>query len=255
MAGAARAGNQRDAQTGGDEPLLGRPAGHGDVGARHEPGPGSRGGQHGDVAPPTGLDPRLAGQRREVDRRFARQPVARRQGHQQRVVAQVGEIDALGRDHARRVVAHHRHIERPRPQRGDERAGQRLDHGGLHPRGRTAQLGQRRRHQHGVGRGERAHPQPPTGAPPQRGDLVRGDVEPGQDVDRVPVEHLAGRCEAHAAGPAREQRAAGRPLERGDAPRHARLGVVGGVGGGGERPESGDLAEHAQVLDLEGMPG
>ena len=66
------------------------------------------------------------------------------------------------------------------------------------------------------------------------------------------VEHLAGRRGLHAARPPPEQRAPAGPLERGDAPGHARLRVPARVGGPGERAAAGHLAEHPQVL--EGTP-
>jgi hypothetical protein len=59
-----------------------------------------------------GLDPALAGHVAQVDRVGAGHRVVAPKGHQQRVVAQVDQGDAVGRQHPGGVVAHDRDVER-----------------------------------------------------------------------------------------------------------------------------------------------
>ena len=69
-----------------------------------------------------------------------------------------------------------------------------------------------RRHQRGAAAGERDQPDPPRPQPGDRGDLLLGGGQPGEDAGRVPHQRLAGLGQPHLAAGADEQRGAGRRL-------------------------------------------
>jgi hypothetical protein len=108
----------------------------------------------------------------------------------------------------------------------------------------------RLRQEHTVGARER-------GTAQDAGDMGRralerglGGLELAQDALGAGHELLARRGQPAAAAVALEQRDAGLALERRELLGDRRGGVAEGVGGGGDRPAGGELAQDAEATDV-----
>ena len=106
--------------------------------------------------------------------------------------------------------------------------------------------------QQGPHRGrERADAQRPGQAGAGRGERGGGPLQGGEDLLGVRGEDRAGGGERDAPAGARQQRRAGLPFQGGELLRHRRRGVVVRGGDGDDGAAVGEVAQEAQLADVE----
>src|SRR5262245_48242188 len=98
---------------------------------------------------------------------------------------------------------------------------------------------------------EPLQPGPAAAQPADRGQLLLGRLDAGEDRVRVGYERAAGLGEPHAARAALHELRPGLALERGHVLADRRLCEVERLRRGGERAPRRDLPEHAHPLDIE----
>jgi hypothetical protein len=245
VAVAASRGTRASPRPGGDKALLGGPVAGLEVDLWPEARAQARLGQ-GLGALREAFDPALAGELGQPQRRALAagagggQPVAGGQGHQQRVVQQVLQVELAGVQGWApvlvRVGADHGDVDLPVAEPVELDAGDALDQGQRNLRVGCAEGGQGARHQRRVGAVERAHAQSPGVQVAERFKVLLGGAQPFQDRLGMAEQAAAFLAEPHPSSQPVEQVGAGGLLQRQDLPRHRRLGVAEGLSGGGNEP-------------------
>ena len=176
-------------------------------------------------------------------------------GGQDRLVAVVEQVDELevgGKQvRERGVVVDQRQVGVTGPQADARLLGLGLDHRQLDARVALVKRRHRARRQRGAPALEGDQPQATAAQARERGQVLLGALDPGEDRVGVAHEHPARLGQADAAGAPVDELCACLALERGHVLRDRRLGEAQRLGGGGERAARRDLAQDSHTADVE----
>ena len=176
----------------------------------------------------------------------ADEPVREQRPHHQ-VVPLLGARRALVAERQRHVaVALAQHLDRARRlglHQGDAGAGV-----------RGAQGGERGRYERGAAAGEGDEPDPAGPQARDRGDLLLGGGQPGEDARGVPYERLARLGQPHLAARADQQGCADGRFEGLHLLADGGLGAAQFAPRGGEGAGGGDGAQHTEMAGLDHPP-